>query len=65
MATYYQGDGTQITIPSSNSVDTAQLVDNAVTYNKLSESVQDQLDASQGTEVYVDGKTLIFDTENE
>ena len=54
MATYYKGDGTQITIPSASSVDTAQLVDNAVTYNKLSEEVQDQLGTSTEVEERLD-----------
>ena len=54
MATYYKGDGTTITIPSASSVDTAQLVDNAVTYNKLAEAVQDQLGTSTETEERLD-----------
>lgn len=53
MATYYKGDGTTITIPSASSVDTAQLVDNAVTYNKLAEAVQDQLDSVESIETEI------------
>lgn len=63
MATYYKGDGTTITIPSASSVDTAQLVDNAVTYNKLAEAVQDQLDSGgESVEIYVEGTSLVINT---
>ena len=49
MATYYKGDGTTLTIPADLSVGTAQIAENAVTYNKLSEAVQNTLDDVDST----------------